>query len=237
MKQVLVLIATLLLIVIGVCSSCGAKTTYTLDEERTNAYQNEDSNQVDEGTEFESVSKYLNYYKNYEGEIVTVPGILNDDNIEGFLDETDQYVNIKTEGFEGFDKIQRHCKVYATGTSCIDKNGDPYIDLTSIYYYETLKEPYWSNSTLVTDENILGIFSSDADPNAYYEFTAVPSANSEYIQILGLNDTPIIHNRGTEFTLPMSGDVCQILITNVTVNDDGIRFDIADYIDLETDEY
>ena len=80
-------------------------------------------------------------------------------------------------------------------------------------------------------------FSSDADPNAYYEFTAVPSANSEYIQILGLNDTPIIHNRGTEFTLPMSGDVCQILITNVTVNDDGIRFDIADYIDLETDEY
>lgn len=237
MKQFLAIIGALAIIVIGILSTCGShKTTYTFDPEKTNAYQ-EDSNYVDEGTEFASVSEYLNYFKKVEGEIVTVPGLLNDDNICGFLEESDEYVNIKADGIEGFDNIQRHCKVYATGKSCIDNNGDPYLDLTSLYYYEAFTEPYWSNSTLITDENMLLVFSSDVDPSDYYEFTVIPSANSAYLQVTGLNDIPVVHNRGMQCTLPDNGDVCQVLITNIEITEDGIYFEVADYIDLEKDNY
>ena len=230
MKKVSILIIALLLIVMGMLSGCEDKNEYTIDPERTNAYD-----EPEEVTEFGSIAEYMRHYERVEGTIVTVPGLLGDECItELFAGDS---LNIDASGVEGFDKIHKNAKVYATGESCIDSNGNPYIKLSKAEYYERLSEPYWSNSTLVTDENVLDIFSSDVDPSEYFEFTAVIDDDLSDFQLIGLNDAIVLSTLSSSYYgANESSDAFQVLVTNITVTDAGIDFEIVESYDLEKEQ-
>lgn len=230
MKRISIVIISLLLVIMGVCTGCEDENEYALDPERTNAYSEPEDKEI---TEFGSVAEYMRHYERMEGTLVTVQGLLNDGFITGIFD-SEESLNINSDGIEGFDKIHKNSKVYVTGESCIDSNGNPYIDVDSVEYYESLSEPYWSNSTLITDENMLSIFSSGTDPSEYFEFAAVMDEDFSDFQLIGLNDAATIHRYSSSYhDANESNDVFQVLITNVYVGEDGIDFEIVETLDLE----
>lgn len=191
------------------------------------------SNEQDQGTVFESISDYMRYYKKLEGSSVTVPGLLDDGYIKEFF-LSQEILNISSDRIENFDECPLNSKVYVTGTSCIDENGEPYIDLDYVEYYAALSEPFWSNTTLITTtDEALGVFStSTTDPNEHYEFTAIVSNNQEYYQLLGLDWEMVLDNRVQDYSVPI-GHACQFAVTNVTFDDNGLYFEVEDFIDLE----
>ena len=214
------------------CLGCDAGMVgYERDDSAGDLELSLDNNDYMEEVEFQSVSQYMRHYKRVEGSIVTITGLLGDGYIFGYLDD-DKLVNIIYDQMSEYDNIPLNSKVYVTGESCIDDQGNPYIDLISMEYVPGLSEPYWSNSTLITDNNILDILSSDVDPNEYFEFSAIINNDYSEFQLIGL-DNPSILYRVSTYGINDSIDVYQILITNLRVTNDGIDFDIVELIDLE----
>ena len=205
-------------------------------EEQQNSSLNEDS--AEEPIVFGSVSDYFHNYKRLDGALVQVPGILVEwegtKKLYAIDDTKGSTVDLDAKNApDGYTEVEKNSYIVITGISHTDTSGNPNIEVQKYEAVEGLKEPYWSDTTLITDDNALAVMSATYDPTEYYECTAILTPSNVFI-ILGLDDLPHVQ-RGNLYFVNIPYNVpLQMLITDIHYDSDStLQFNIEEVISFK----
>lgn len=161
------------------------------------------------------VDEYWRHYKRLENKMVTITGMWSNPNLLVSITNDSAAIDlILSNEFSNLNnEIIDQARIYVTGISKM-VNDTPMLEVKDIQYINPLTEPYWSNSTLVTQEMV-----------QYEEI----SAYEEYEMTVVAIDETTARIVGTYYLvdiLPVwsltTGEVARVLVSDMELKDNGL---------------